>query len=185
MDARELRTDRLRLRRWCAQDREPFAALNTDASVMEFYPATLSQDESNAFVERIEDHFHKNDFGLWAVELMLSSEFVGYVGLWPATFEAHFTPAIEVGWRLAHRFWGAGLAPEAAHAAVADGFDRLGLDEIVSFTAEINLRSRRVMEKLGMTRDASDDFEHPSVPANNALRPHVLYRLSAARYVRT
>lgn len=147
---------------------------------MEFYPAPLSRDESDDFVDRIEDNFDEHGFGLWAAELWPSCEFVGYVGLWPATFEAHFTPAIEVGWRLAHRYWGVGLAPEAAHAAIADGFDRLGLDEIVSFTAAINLRSRRVMEKLEMTRDTSDDFEHPSVPIDNALRPHVLYRLPAA-----
>jgi RimJ/RimL family protein N-acetyltransferase len=173
----ELRTERLRLRRWTVHDRKPFADLNADPIVMEFFPATLSQTESDAFVDRIEDDFDQHQFGLWAVELTETCEFVGYVGLWSATFEAPFAPAIEVGWRLARQFWGYGLAPEAARAAVADGFERLALNEIVSFTSRINLKSRRVMEKLGMTYDPADDFEHPSVPLGNLLRPHVLYRL--------
>lgn len=149
---------------------------------MQFFPSTLSKTESNAFVDRISEHFEQHDFGLWAVELSTSDEFVGYVGLSPATFEAHFTPAVEIGWRLARRFWGSGLAPEAAQAAVADGFDRLDVNEIVSFTAEINLRSRRVMEKLEMTHDPGEDFEHPSVPIDHPLRPHVLYRTSKKRH---
>lgn len=152
---------------------------------MEFFPTTLSRDESDTFVDRIEEHFDHHGFGLWAVELRSSSEFVGYVGLWSTNFEAHFTPAIEVGWRLARNSWGAGLATEAARAALADGFDRIGIEEIVSFTAAINLSSRRVMEKLGMTHDPSEDFEHPSLPAGHVLRPHVLYRLPAARYEHT
>lgn len=143
---RELCTDRLRLRRWTDQDREPFAALNADPIVMEFYPAMLSRTESDTFVDRIEDHFDKHGFGLWAVELTETREFIGYVGLWlwPATLEAPFTPAVEVGWRLAREFWGSGFAPEAARSAIADGFDRLAIKEIVSFTSTINAKSRRV-----------------------------------------
>jgi RimJ/RimL family protein N-acetyltransferase len=173
----ELRTDRLRLRRWTVHDRKPFAELNADPIVMEFYPATLSQTESNAFVDRIEVNFDKHRFGLWATELIETGEFIGYVGLWSVTFEAPFAPAVEVGWRLARKYWGHGFAPEAARAALADGFERLALEEVVSFTSSINLKSRRVMEKLGMTRNEDDDFEHPSVPPGNPLRPHVLYRL--------
>lgn len=179
MDHFELPTERLLLRRWKPSDRAPFAELNTDPSVMEFFPSTLSTAESNDFVDRIEAQFDRAGFGLWAVEIPATARFIGFVGLWPATFEAHFTPAIEVGWRLARSSWGAGYAPEAARAAIADGFDRLGLDEIVSFTAAINLNSRRVMEKLGMTHDPSDDFAHPKVAAGDPLRPHVLYRLAA------
>ena len=108
----------------------------------------------------------------------------GYVGLWPATFESHFTPAIEVGWRLARRFWGAGLAPEAAQATLDDGFQRLGVDEIVSFTSALNLNSRRVMEKLGMRHDPTDDFDHPALAVGDPLRPHVLYRLAAPQATR-
>ncbi len=173
----ELFTDRLRLRRWTDEDRTPFAALNADPIVMEYFPAMLSRTESDTFVDRIENHFDAHGFGLWAAELTETREFIGYVGLWPATLKAPFTPAVEVGWRLARQFWGYGYAPEAARSAIADGFDRLGLIEIVSFTTATNVKSRRVMEKLGMTHDISDDFEHPSVPRGNPLRLHVLYRL--------
>lgn len=178
MNGVELQTERLHLRRWQESDRAPFAALNADPVVMELFPAPLSAVESDAFMDRIEQHFDAHAFGLWAVELRGTEEFIGFVGLWPATFAAPFTPATEVGWRLARRFWGAGLAPEAAAAASADGFDRLGLEEIVSFTAAINLKSRRVMEKIGMTRDKAEDFEHPSVAEGDPLRTHVLYRLA-------
>jgi ribosomal-protein-alanine N-acetyltransferase len=177
----ELRTERLRLRRWSDDDLEPFAALNADPVVMEHFPAPLTRAESDDLVARIESTFEDEEVGLWAVEVTATGSFAGFVGLWPATFEAHFTPAVEVGWRLAREHWGHGYAPEAARAALADGFERLGLEEIVSMTAVGNDRSRRVMEKLGMTRDPADDFEHPKMPAGHRLRPHVLYRLSRAR----
>jgi RimJ/RimL family protein N-acetyltransferase len=178
----ELRTDRLRLRRWRQEDRAPFASLNSDPVVMEFFPAALSQSESDEYVGRIQDHFERYGFGLWAVEVSATAEFAGYVGLWPTNFDAHFTPAVEVGWRLARRFWGSGFAPEGARAAVRDGFDRLGLAEIVSFTAESNMNSRRVMEKLRMTHDPGEDFDHPTVPESSPLRRHVLYRLSSEAF---
>src|SRR5690606_13074652 len=127
-----LRTERLVLRRWRDEDRDPFAALNADPVVMEHYPATLSRAESDAFVDRVEAHLDEAGWGLWAVEVAESGDFAGYVGLWPASFEAHFTPAVEVGWRLARAHWGRGYATEAARAAVADGFARVGLEEIVS-----------------------------------------------------
>ncbi len=177
----ELETERLRLRRWKASDRAPFATMNADPKVMEFFPAVLSAGESGSFIERIEQHFAAHNFGLWAVESLEFEEFVGFVGLWPASFDAHFTPAVEVGWRLDHRFWGRGYAPEAAKRVLADGFDRLAFPEIVSFTATINIRSRRVMEKLGMRHDQSDDFDHPSVEFSSPLRRHVLYRLAPHR----
>ena len=174
----ELLTDRLRLRRWHDSDREPFAALNADPAVMEFYPAPLSRSHSDAMVDRIEETFDHRGFGLWAVEIRTTGMFVGYVGLWPATFNAHFTPAVEVGWRLARVSWGLGYATEAARASTTDGFVRLGLEEIVSFTAVINRRSQRVMQKLGMTHDGDDDFNNPSLAEGDPLRPHVLYRLT-------
>lgn len=174
----ELRTGRLLLRRWREGDRVPFAAMNADPEVMEYYPSTLSTSESNAMVDRIEQTFAVEELGLWAVELLGGAPFIGYAGLWPARFQAPFTPATEVGWRLAAPYWGHGYATEAARAAVGDGFARLHLGEIVSFTAEINMRSRRVMEKLGMTRDPDADFDHPNVVDGHRLRPHVLYRLS-------
>jgi len=155
--------------------------MNADPKVMEYFPAALSVSESDSFIDRIEQHFDHHGFGLWAVELLEAASFIGFAGLWPASFDAHFTPAVEVGWRIDHRFWGCGYAPEAARSVVSDGFDRLGLLEIVSFTAAINIRSRRVMEKLGMQHEESDDFDHPSVDLASPLRRHVLYRLSPPR----
>jgi RimJ/RimL family protein N-acetyltransferase len=181
MHAPEMLTGRLRLRRWRPSDREPFALLNADPEVMEFYPAPLTPDESDAMVERIDACFDRLGYGLWAVEEKTTGTFVGYVGLAPATFEAHFTPAVEVGWRLDRSHWGQGYASEAARAAVADGFERIGLEEIVSFTAVINHRSERVMQKIGMTRARSGDFDHPALPDGHRLRPHVLYRLPKRR----
>jgi RimJ/RimL family protein N-acetyltransferase len=175
----ELRAGRLVLRRWQASDRAPFAALNADPLVMEYFPSTLTAAESDAMVDQIEQTFAADHVGLWAVEVPGVVSFAGYVGLWPARFPAPFTPAIEVGWRLARSYWGCGYATEAARVAVDDGFERLGLSEIVSFTAVPNERSRRVMEKLGMTHDPREDFDHPNVQVGHSLRRHVLYRLRA------
>ncbi len=172
-----LATDRLVLRRWRESDLAPFAALNSDPVVMEHYPSPLSRAESDAMVARIEAHFAAHDFGLFAVEVRDTGEFIGYVGLWPTDFDAAFTPAVEVGWRLARTSWGHGFATEAARAAVVDGFERLGLDEIVSFTALLNERSWCVMERLGMRHDPADDFDHPKLPPGHRLERHVLYRL--------
>jgi len=168
-------TDRLVLRRWRDTDRAPFARMNADPVVMEHYVAPLTEAESNAMVDRIDAHFDEHGWGLWAVDLVETGSFIGYVGLAPAAFEADFTPAVEIGWRLDHASWGHGYAPEAARATLDHGFNELGLDEIVSFTTATNLRSQRVMQKLGMTRD----FEHPNVPPGHPLRPHVLYRITA------
>jgi ribosomal-protein-alanine N-acetyltransferase len=173
----ELRTERLLLRRWREADRAPFAAMNADPVVMEHFQATLTRAESDAFVERIAACFAERGYGLWALEVLETGDFIGYAGLWPAAFDAPFTPAIEVGWRLAQHAWGHGYAPEAARASVADGFDRLGLAEIVSFTSTTNVNSQRVMQKIGMARDLAGDFDHPNVPAGDRLRRHVLYRL--------
>lgn len=154
--------------------------MNADPEVMEYYPSTLTATESDAMIRRIEETFAAEELGLWAVEVPDMGPFIGYVGLWPAGFAAHFTPAIEVGWRLAKAYWGRGYATEAARTAVADGFTRLALSEIVSFTAVINHRSRRVMENLGMTHDSDEDFDHPNVQEGHPLRPHVLYRIKAS-----
>jgi len=172
-----LRTDRLLLRRWRDSDREPFAAINADPRVMEFFPATLTRAQSDELAERIERELEERSFGLWAVEVPEVVEFAGFVGLEVPSFESHFTPCVEVGWRLAAEHWGRGYASEAARAAVRFGFERLGLKEIVSFTARTNLRSRRVMERIGMTHRSADDFDHPGLPPGHPLRPHVLYRI--------
>lgn len=173
----ELRTERLLLRRWRDTDLDPFAALNGDPETMRFFPAPLTREQSDAFARHIRDTIESRGWGLWAVEAPGDAEFVGFVGLGRPSFEAHFTPAVEVGWRLAREHWGKGYASEAARAAVAYGFDELGLGEIVSFTSRLNVPSIRVMERIGMTRDPTDDFDHPRVPEGDPLRPHVLYRL--------
>jgi RimJ/RimL family protein N-acetyltransferase len=175
---RELSTARLRLRRWLPDDRTPFAALNADPRVMEHFPATLSREESDARAARIEAHFEQHGFGLWAAEIPEVTPFAGFVGLSVPTFEAHFTPCVEIGWRLAAEHWGQGYATEAARAVLAFGFEALGLEEIVSSTVPANLRSRRVMEKIGMIHDAAGDFDHPALPEGHALRRHVLYRIA-------
>jgi len=176
LPAQSLRTERLLLRRWQDRDLEPFAALNNDPEVMRFFPSTIDRLQSQAIIERTEKSFSENGYGLWAVEEQASGDFIGFVGLASPRFEATFTPCVEVGWRLAQKFWGKGYAQEAARAAMKDGFDRLGLAEIVSFTATINLPSIKVMERLQMTRDHQNDFMHPNLAADSPLALHVLYR---------
>lgn len=177
-----LTTPRLLLRAWRDSDREPFATLNADPRVMEFFPSVLDRAASDATVERIEAHFAKHGFGLWAVELPGIAPFAGFVGLMIPSFTAAFTPCVEIGWRLAREYWDHGYASEGARAVLDFGFDRLALDEIVSLTAVGNQRSRRVMERIGMTRTADDDFDHPLVAPGHPLCRHVLYRLSKARW---
>jgi RimJ/RimL family protein N-acetyltransferase len=179
----ELRTERLVLRSWRDSDREPFAALNADPVVMEHFVAPLSHAESDALVDRIEAAFEEHGWGLWAVEVPGVAEFIGFIGLAVPGFDAPFTPCVEVGWRLARSAWGHGYAPEGATEALRFAFDDLGLDEVVSFTSVGNAKSRRVMEKLGMTHDPADDFDHPRVPAGHRISRHVLYRIrcSASR----
>jgi len=172
-----LLTPRLRLRRWGPADRLPFAEMNADPRVMEYFPAVLSREESDAVADRIEAHFARHDYGFWAVELVEVAPFVGFVGLAVPRIEAHFTPCVEIGWRLATKYWGQGIAVEAAQAALLYGFETLQLGEIVAYTATQNSRSRRVMEKLGMSYHVADDFDHPSIAEGHPLRRHVLYRI--------
>ena len=178
----EVRTERLRLRGWRPEDREEFAALNADPAVVEYLPGPLDRGASDALADRIEENWAQRGYGLWAVEVPGVAPFVGFVGLSLAGFPAPFTPAVEVGWRLAHDAWGHGYATEAGRASLAYGFGTADLAEIVSFTTVANARSRRVMERLGMIRDPADDFEHPNVVLDSPLRPHVLYRLARDRW---
>jgi RimJ/RimL family protein N-acetyltransferase len=172
----ELQTPRSCLRQWRATDLEPFAQMNRDPAVMEYFPAPLSREQSDAIVARTERLFRERGFGLWALELRGSGAFAGFVGLSVPRFEAHFTPCVEIGWRLAREHWGRGYATEAALAALDFGFGACGLVEIVSMAVATNSRSRRVMERLGMTREAADDFDHPQLSHGHPLRRHVLYR---------
>jgi len=171
-----LHTDRLQLRRWRPSDRAPFIRLNADLRVMEHFPALLTPQESTQMMARIEGHFVHHGFGLWAAELRSTGEFAGFIGLNIPTFESHFTPCVEIGWRLAPEFWGRGLATEGACAVLQHAFTALALPEIVAFTVPANRRSRRVMEKLAMTHNPADDFDHPRLPEGHPLRRHVLYR---------
>ena len=158
-------------------DLAPFAALNADKRVMEHYPSTLTRAESDAFVrERILPQFDERGFGLWAVEVPDVAPFVGYVGLLTHSFDAEFTPCVEIGWRLARPYWGNGYATEAAREAIDFGFVHAGLEEIVSFTVTANQRSIAVMKRLGMT--CAGEFDHPKFPPGHRLRRHVLYRLA-------
>jgi RimJ/RimL family protein N-acetyltransferase len=175
---RELRTERLWMRRWRPEDREPFAALNADPRVVEFLPGPLTRAESDERAARIEAHFQEYGYGLWAVEVVGVAPFVGFVGLAVPRFDSPFMPCVEIGWRLAAEHWGRGHATEGARAALDFGFQRLSLDEIVSYTVPDNVRSRRVMEKIGMTHRSDEDFDHPLLPQGHRLRRHVLYRLA-------
>jgi RimJ/RimL family protein N-acetyltransferase len=153
--------------------------MNSDQRVMEFFRSTLGRVESDAMVDGIEKHFSEHDFGLWAIEVPGVAPFIGFAGLAVPRFIAHFTPCVEIGWRLAFEHRGHGYATEAARLALGHGFGTLSLPEVVSFTAATNHRSRAVMERLGMRRDAADDFDHPSLPDGHPLRRHVLYRLGS------
>ena len=168
---------RVLLRRWRDDDRAAFAEMNADPRVMEFFRGHLTRAESDAMIDGIEAHFDDHGFGLWAVEVPNVAPFIGFAGLSTAKFKAHFTPCIEVGWRLAFQHWGQGYATEAARVALGYGFETLAIPEIVSFTSTANLRSRAVMERLGMQRNGAEDFDYLSFPEGHPLRRHVLYRL--------
>ncbi|MGB1117589.1 MAG: GNAT family N-acetyltransferase [Parvibaculales bacterium] len=159
-----------------------FHRLNADPQAMRYFPAVLSVEETDVFIARIIDHRARHGFGLEAAFLSAKGAFAGFIGLLRAEFDAPFTPAVEIGWRLAPEFWGQGLAPEGARAALACGFDELRLGEIVSFTARANAASMRVMEKIGMHHDPQDDFDHPALADDERLRAHVLYRITAQEF---
>lgn len=181
-DRPALRTERLIMRRWRGADREPFAALNADPQVMEHFPALLSRAESDALVDRIEAGFEADGYGFWALEIAATGEFIGLTGLSPVNFAAPFAPAVEMAWRLTRTAWGHGYATEAALRALGYAFDDAHIDEVVSFTSVLNVRSQAVMRRIGMSRDPSGDFEHPLVPEGHRLRRHVLYRITAVRW---
>lgn len=176
-----IRTQRLVLRRWQADDKQAFAALNGNPEVMRHMPRRLDRTESDAWADAIEHEFMRDGFGLWALELPGKASFIGFTGLNRVGFAASFTPAVEIGWRLSPDFWGQGYATEAARAAVQAGFEQFGLQEIVAETSETNLASRRVMEKLGMRHDPGADFDHPQIASGHPLRRYVLYRLCHTR----
>ena len=170
-----IETPRLILRPWRESDFAPFAELNADPFVMRYMRGVLTREESDAYIQRIQQHLADHRFCKWAVEAPGVAPFIGAVGLSHVRFEASFTPAIEIAWRLNRPFWGQGYATEAAGAAIKDGFTRIGLQEIVAFTRPANIPSQQVMERLGMQR--SIEFDHPLLPKDSPLRHHILYRL--------
>ena len=178
MDPIEFDTARLRLRAWRETDRAPFAALNADPAVMEFFPALQSRAQSDASIDAWMAQFAAQGWSNWAVEALDSGTFLGFVGLSVPRRQLPCSPCVEIGWRLARAAWGHGYASEAARGALAIGFERLGLDEIVSFTALGNQRSRAVMERIGMRHDPAGEFDHPALPEGHVLRRHCLYRLA-------
>ena len=171
-----LQTSRLILRNWKQNDIEPFAILNSDPRVCQFLPNVLSQEETLTSVIKIQSHFKKHAFGLFAVELISTKTFIGFVGLKYFSFDSHFTPSVELAWRLSWENWGQGLATEAAQKVTQYGFETLGLPEILAITAKNNQRSRRVMEKLGMFTNEDENFLHPQLEYSHPLAEHVLYR---------
>lgn len=177
-----LRTARLILRPWREDDIPAFAAMSVDPHVMEFFPKLNDRAECEAAFGRVTDHLQRHGFCFWAAELPGVAPFIGFIGLAVPKFEAHFTPCVEIGWRLANEHWGRGYATEGAQASLAFAFERLNLNEIVSFAVEANLRSRRVMERIGMTHNPADDFDHPNYTEGHPLRRHVLYRISKAAW---
>jgi RimJ/RimL family protein N-acetyltransferase len=182
MQAITLSTARLLLRPWRDDDVDAFAGMFDDPAVMEFLGPPADRAAIEAIVGRVRAHFDRHGFGWWAAELKETQAFIGFVGLSHIPFEAHFTPAVEVGWRLASAYWGQGYAAEGARATLEAAFTRLGLSEIVSITVPANTRSRRVMERIGMTHDPNGDFDHPRLAEGDPLRRHVLYRISQAQW---
>lgn len=174
-----IRTKRLLLRPWNEEDFESFAQMNEDPRVMECFPSVLTKAESDETAQRFKAEIEERGWGLWAVSVIGGADFIGFIGLNPVRFDAPFTPAVEVGWRLAHEYWNQGYATEGALAALYFAFESLHFDEIVSFTVVRNFRSRHVMEKIGMHHDPKDDFDHPRLLEGDPLRKHVLYRITA------
>ena len=171
-------THRLILRNWLESDLEPFFKLNSDPNVMEFMPNLLTREQSDEMAKSISNEFKLNGFGLWALEIKETGKFIGFTGLNRPKFASHFTPCVEVGWRIQYESWGNGYATEAAQKALEIGFDKFDLEQIVSFTVPQNVRSINVMKKLGMTYDSKDDFDHPKLNIGHHLRRHVLFRLN-------
>jgi ribosomal-protein-alanine N-acetyltransferase len=167
----------LLLREWREADREPFAAMSADREVMAMLPPLPNRAASDTFIDRMRQHLQEHGFAYWVVEIPGEAALIGAIGLSRVRFTAPFTPAVEIGWRLARPHWGRGYATEAAHAVIDDGFGRLHLDEIVAFTAPANRRSWRVMERLGMTRNPDEDFDFPGFPEGHPLRRAILYRI--------
>ena len=181
----ELESARLLMRQWRDADLDVFADMCADERVMKYFPGLLSRLESAGVIGRIRGHFAEFGFGLWSLERKDTGDFIGFTGLSTVSLDAHFTPAVEIGWRLAHDHWGLGFASEAAWTALRCGFGKLELEEVVAFTAELNVPSEKVMQAIGMCRDAEGDFDYPGLPEGHALRRQRLYRITREQWQAT
>ncbi|MCP4342668.1 MAG: GNAT family N-acetyltransferase [Desulfobulbaceae bacterium] len=181
MQVTELETDRLLLRQWKNQDLSAFAKLTADSEVMEYFPSTLSSEESNAMAQKCKSLISERGWGVWASELKESGDFIGFVGIHKPKATLPFSPCVEIGWRLLREHWGNGYATEAAAEALRFSFESLGLNEVVSFTTVSNYRSRSVMEHLGLS-NTNQNFEHPDIPDGHQLSEHVLYKITKSEW---
>jgi len=172
----DIRTDRLLLRSWKDSDLDYFIQMNKDSEVMKYFPNKLSAAKSREFIKKIKNHFSDHNFGLWAVELLKTGEFIGFIGFKKANFRAEFTPCIEIGWRLGSKYWKKGYATEGAAKCLEYGFESLNFKEVYSFTAKINKASIRVMQKIAMQKEK--EFDHPALDNSSPLRRHVLYKIT-------
>lgn len=180
-----IETDRLILREWTNEDKPPFARINGDPIIMEYFPRRLDEKDSNRLVERFQKHFKEHGYGPYVMQHKETGAFMGFVGLHHVEFQAAFTPAIEIAWRLDYEYWGQGYATEGAHAVLDHAFHKLGLKEVVAFTVHDNTRSIHVMEKLGMKRDPKGDFDYPALRKNHPLGHFVLYRITKKDFLKT
>jgi RimJ/RimL family protein N-acetyltransferase len=178
----EFNTERLAFRAWQDQHRAPFAAMNADPEVMHHFPALLTAEQANAVIDVWRQQFQERGWSNWAVELLGTGEFVGFIGLSVPRRQLPFSPCVEIGWRLRRDAWGKGFATEGAKECLRVGFEKLKLEEVVSFTALTNIPSVRVMQRIGMF-NANADFEHPAVPEGHALRPHCLFRITRTQWL--
>ena len=176
-----MQTTRLKLRQWIPTDMKPFADMNADSEVMKYFPATLNELESNALFERIVSRIAENGWGLWALELADTHEFIGFTGLNKPWFDLPFCPCVEIGWRLMRKHWGKGYATEAANKALEFAFENLSLDEVVAFTPVANFASQAVMKRIHMN-DTRENFLHPAIPSGNSLQEHLLFRITAPEW---
>lgn len=177
----ELKTERLLLRKWRDDDLTDFAALNADPEVMEFFADVLDTKESNELAKEIIKRINENGWGFWAVELLSDNSFIGFVGLNKPSYDVPVDLCIEIGWRLAKKYWGHGYATEAAKASLEFAFNELKLDKVYSFASVGNKRSCAVMERLNMV-DTNTPFQHPMIPEGSPLREHVLYKIDKQRW---
>lgn len=181
----QLESARLLLRQWRDADLPAFAEMCADPQVMRYFPEPLSRLQSASLIGRVRGHFAEHGYGLWALERKDNGAFIGFTGLGSVGFDSHFTPAVEIGWRLGREHWGLGFASEAAWTCLRCAFGQLGLDEVVAFAASSNLPSEKVMQSIGMKRDGDDDFDHPLLPAGHPLERHMLYRISRSQWLET